>query len=267
MRSTTHYLLLLALLAPGTAFAWGWTVHALIGELAERQLSEEARREVRMLLIDEPEPTLAAVATWADQMREQPGWEWTAPMHYVKFITDGCREVRPEDCRDGLCVYGAVDRYRSQLADRSLSRRQRAEALKFVVHFVGDIHQPLHTGYREDRGGNQFQINLDGKGTNLHAVWDRELLALAPADVQRAADRMFPELANAAPPLPLHVFDPPPRDWATGSCYLIRRIGIYPPKPGNLPEGYLEAMRPHAEAQVMLAAVRLARLLEPILGR
>lgn len=266
MRRAAPFAALFCLLMPGAASAWGWTVHSLIGELAERQLSDAARREVRMLLVDEPEPSLAAVASWPDEIRRQPGWEWTAPMHYVKFLTDGCREVLPEDCRDGLCVYGAIERYRNQLADRSLSRRQRAEALKFVVHFVGDIHQPLHAGYRNDRGGNQFQVNLNGTGTNLHAVWDRELLNLAPGEVQSAADRLFPELVNVAP-LPLHVFDPPPRDWATDSCYLIRRIGIYPPKPGNLPKGYLEAMRPHAEAQVMLAAVRLARLLEPLLGR
>lgn len=266
MRRAALFLVLFFLLMPGAASAWGRTVHSLIGELAERQLSEEARREVRRLLIDEAEPTLAAVASWPDEVRGQPGWEWTAPMHYVKFLSDGCREVRPEHCHDGLCVFGAIERYRSQLADRSLSRQQRAEALKFVVHFVGDIHQPLHAGYRDDRGGNQFQVNLGGKGTNLHAVWDRELLALAPGEVQATADRLFPSLVNVAP-LPLHVFDPPPRDWATDACYLIRRIGIYPAKPGNLPEGYLEAMRPHAEAQVLLAAVRLARLLEPLLAR
>ncbi len=249
--------LFICLLSPALASAWGGPGHALIGELAERKLSPQALAEVRRLLIDEPTPTLSAVSNWADAIRQEQAWKWTLPMHWVTFADARCSEVLPSACKNGLCVDRAIQRYRSELADRQLSRAQRAEALKFVVHFVGDAHQPMHASYRNDQGGNEFQISIDGTGSNLHAVWDRRVPGVEWTDVASAADRLQ-QPGNGKPSLS-------PRRWSTESCRLIDALALYPARPGRLPDGYLEQMRPHAERRLQQAAERLAAMLEDAL--
>jgi hypothetical protein len=251
-------LLALLTLAPSPVAAWGRDGHALIAELAERRLSAEALADVRQLLIDEPDAGLAAVASWADAVREQDGWRWTAPLHYVNHADASCARAAPRGCERGLCLPQAIERYRDQLADASLSRRQRAEALKFVVHFVGDVHQPLHTGYRPDRGGNLFQINIDGEGSNLHSVWDGRVLQLRRGGFRADADRLQSDLPDTDT-------GGTPWQWASASCRMIDAHALYPARPGRLPQGYLENMKPLAEAQVQLAAARLAAMLEDAL--
>lgn len=254
-----HALAFLLFACPFSAHAWGVRVHALIGELAERQLSQPARAEVRRLLVDQPEPTLAAIAAWPDSARDEEGWAWTAPMHYVKFSDARCSEVLPGDCVDGLCVQGAVERYRADLADRRLSRAQRAEALSFLVHFVADAHQPLHAGYRDDRGGNDFPVELGGETLNLHRVWDARLVDIPDGALASVADRIALEVA---PPTDL----PSAEAIARESCALADAIGLYPPSTGPLPADYVARHRPTAEAQIALAASRLAAMIEAALA-
>lgn len=258
MRRLTLPLTVVLLCAPALAQSWGYAAHALIGELAQRQLDDRTQTEALALLIDEPEPGLAAIASWADQVRNEEGWRWTAPMHYVNFADAGCDRVLPADCLDGRCIQAAIERYRDDLADRHLSRRQRAEALKFLVHFVGDAHQPLHAGHRDDRGGNDFQLDIDGEGSNLHAVWDFRVPGIERDAIAAQADRLMPHL-------PIAEANGDPWQWTRESCALIDRIGLYPDRPGRLPPDYLERMRPHAEARIVLAAARLAAMLEDAL--
>lgn len=258
IRDCKLLLLVVFSLASTHAGAWGGPGHALIGELAERKLSPQAKAEVRRLLVDEPTPSLAAVASWADAIREDPGWRWTTPMHWVTFSDDRCTQVLPAACRDGLCVDRAIQRYRDDLANRELSRAQRAQALKFVVHFVGDAHQPMHASYRNDQGGNDFQISIDGIGTNLHSVWDRRVLGIEWVDLESAAQRLQ-RASGRKPSLS-------PRGWSSESCRLIDALDLYPTRPGRLPAGYLEQMRPHAERRIQQSAERLAAILEDALA-
>lgn len=260
----------LYLIGSTLAFAWDSLGHRLVGELAERRLSLASRVQVHWLLAGEPEPGLAGVATWPDAIRKQPAYRWTAPLHYVNIRDAACRFEAGRDCRKGECVVSAIERYAARLSDTSLRRAERAEALKYLVHFVGDIHQPLHSGRRADEGGNKFQISLRSRdslpqGTNLHSIWDHFLLASARLDevdyVQRLQARMPPMLGDTNAPVPA------PRHWAEESCALTDRDGFYPPRPGKLPAHYLERMRPLAEARLLLAAQRLASVIEKALGR
>ena len=250
------------------AAAWGELGHRLVGELAERRLSPQARAQVRALLVDEPEPSLAGVSTWPDAMRELPAFRWTAPLHYVSIRDASCSFDAARNCRHGECVVGAIQRYARRLGDPDLSRGQRAEALKFLVHFVGDVHQPLHTGHRPDKGGNDFQISLrwrnETRATNLHSIWDYYLLASAGEDQARHAARieaiMPPQTST-----PIDLAQEPAR-WAEASCVLTDSAGFYPRRPGKLPADYFERMRPLADARLQLAASRLARLIETALS-
>jgi nuclease S1 len=259
--------LLLGALAPDTARAWGERGHRLVGELAEAQLSPAARARVRELLAGEAEPSLAGVATWADAMRETRAYAWTAPLHYVRIHDRRCRYEATRDCRGGACVVAAITRYAARLGDPAQPLRVRREALKFVVHFVADVHQPLHSGHRGDKGGNEFQLSLPqaggaARGTSLHGVWDYFVLADSGESPQAHATR----LRFAAPIDAGGAFLPAEAvRWAETSCALTDSAGFYPERPGRLPAGYLERMRPLAERRLREAASELARLLEDAL--
>lgn len=248
-----------SLLVAPPARAWSEFGHELIAELAWQRLSPATRAGVDALLQGEPVPTLAGVAAWPDAIRDLPEFEHTAPLHYVRIHDADCVFNRARDCRGEACVVGAIERYRRVLADASRPRAERAEALKFVVHFVGDVHQPLHSGHRDDRGGNRFQVNVGGEGTNLHAVWDYHVLRHADLDFAQWVARLSSPAATAS--------GDTPAQWAEASCRKTNEPGFYPRRPGKLPRGYLEANRPYVEARLKQAAAELAALLESALSR
>lgn len=160
------------LLAPHGSARWGVLGHRVVARIAETRLTVPARAEVRALLHG---GTLVDVAMWADSIR--PHRRTTAPWHYVNVpITDSVFD-RASVCPDPPgCVVSAIERFQSRLADRTLPAQDRAEALRFLVHLIGDLHQPLHAGDDHDRGGNSVLVTYLGRTTNLHALWDSGLL-------------------------------------------------------------------------------------------
>ncbi|HRQ65323.1 MAG TPA: S1/P1 nuclease [Xanthomonadaceae bacterium] len=256
---------ILALALPPAAGAFGGPAHRMVGEIAEQRLSAPVRGEVHALLEGEPVVTLAGISTWADEVRagDDPRFEGTARWHYINFPReDACRYLPERDCPSGACIVEALRVQAAILGDRERSIDSRREALKWVVHLVGDIHQPLHTGFGDDRGGNLFQLNYIGQGTNLHAVWDRLVFEVAGL----SEDEHVAELkSRALPDAELAWHAGAAAAWAEESCHLIESLDLYPRRPGRLSRAYLERMRPHAEARVQLAAARLAGLLEAVL--
>ncbi|HLA73286.1 MAG TPA: S1/P1 nuclease [Steroidobacteraceae bacterium] len=261
----------LLLLANAPSWAWGELGHRLVGELAQRQLTPEANARVHELLRTEPVPTLAGVAMWADQLRasDPERFKATAAWHYVNIHDTSCRFVGSRDCPDGACVLGAIDAQSRLLGDPAQPVEVRRDALKFIVHFVGDVHQPVHSSNRPDKGGNEFQISLRTDippeeyarerykngimSTNLHAVWDYYVLASAKLTLGDYADRLAAASRSATP-------QSSPAEWARDSCELIDRRALYPHS-HKMNAKYLNAMRPLAEQRVGQAADRLARLL------
>lgn len=256
-----------------TAQAWSKQGHQLVGELAERGLTPAARAEVQRLLAGEAEPSLAAVSTWADEIRAASRTpqghalgERSSRWHYVNFRDEGCRYAPERECPGGDCVVGAIEAQAAVLADRTRSDEDRRHALKFLVHFVGDAHQPLHAGFAHDRGGNHFQVQYrgtgapaGGQGTNLHGVWDYWLLQSAGLDNPDYVRKLL-------------AIDPPPpadgqaRDWVLESCRLIASEGVYPTSRRRvLHDDYLETHRPTAETRLRQAGLRLAALLNQAL--
>lgn len=246
----------MGLLAAMPAQAWSAFGHRLVGLLAQEQVTPATRARLDALLAQEPGADLGTIATWADEIRDQPAWQFTAPFHYVNFRDGSCSFDAARDCAKGQCIIAALERYTQVLGDASRPAEERLEALKFVVHFVGDIHQPMHAGNRDDRGGNRFQISIDGEGSNLHAVWDYHLLQSAGLRMKQYRARLAPQVAAA---------DITPMDftrWAESSCALLDSAAVYPSRAGRLPGVYLERQRPVAESRVVLAAARLAALLD-----
>ena len=273
-------LLALCLCAAAPAvMAWAGLGHRLVGELAWRHLNPQARAQVEELLAGEPDPTLAGVAKWADDQRndDPTRFKLTSKWHYINAKGGGCGFDVTRDCPNGDCVVTAIERQTAILADRSQPLQARREALKYIVHFVGDVHQPMHAGDRPDAGGNGYQISLrtglepeayardkyvNGvMGTNLHSVWDYYVLGEEGLSLAQYADRLdalpWPPTGNATPS--------PPLAWAKESCRLIQARNLYP-ESHKMDHTYPDAMRPLAEQRVRQAAWRLAQLVNQTLG-
>ena len=260
MRAAGLLVLWLGMLVATPVQAWSAFGHRLVGLLAQEQLSDGVRIQVDELLMLEPGANLGTIAAWADGVRGEPKYAHTGPLHYVNFKDGSCRYKARRDCPNGACVIGGLSHYTGILGDVTKSPEARLEALKFVVHLVGDVHQPFHAGNRDDRGGNRFQVRVGKEGTNLHSVWDFHVLKSARLGMAGYRAHLAPYVATASLA---------PRDfaaWAEESCALIDTEALYPARQGNLPADYLKSKRPLAERQIVLAAARLAELLETTLG-
>ena len=149
------------------------------------------------------------------------------------------------------------------LGDRSLTDGERLQALKFVVHLVGDIHQPMHAGYAHDKGGNDFQLQFGNRGTNLHSLWDSGMLNTRKLD----DNGYLPVLQGLRAPKLARQSNPQrdPQTWAEASCRISMQAGVYPAT-RKIGDEYTERYRPLAEAQLRLAGENLAQLLNRVLG-
>ncbi len=267
-RRTIATLLALALPAFASVHAWGDIGHRIVAELAWRQLDPTAKAEIQRLLGEtgSADP-LPDIASWPDRLRDDPATKAlgkaTGPLHYMDFVDGKCHYVPARDCADGKCVVGGLEKYVAILGDRHKSQAERAEALKFVVHFVGDVHQPLHAGNRDDKGGNDYQVQFDGKGTNLHSVWDSKMLYTRDLKWPAYADR----LAAQGPvqlPKPQAPLDNPYAQWAEESCAIVATDGFYPDS-HTIDDAYVAKQLPVAETRLREAGKRLADLLNKTL--
>ena len=161
------------LLGCGQANAWGPEGHAIVAEIAEPRLTPAATAEVtRLLAMDTPpHEHLDEVASWADAYRAH-GHAETGPWHYVDIPLDAGAADVFRDCPKSDCIINMLTGFAETLTDKARPDADRLKALKFVVHFVGDIHQPLHCADHGDRGGNEVHLTFLGRRTNFHAVWD-----------------------------------------------------------------------------------------------
>ena len=167
-------LILLDILFSTTAFGWGQIGHRVVGEIAQRHLSHSARKKLRKLMGKE---SLAQSSTWADEIRSHPNQKYYSkfsPWHYVE-IPIGVSYEDSEKNKGGDIIR-AIQEQTARLKNRKNKPEERIEALRFLSHFVGDIHQPLHVGNGLDQGSNFCIVKFFGVPTNLHKVWDESLI-------------------------------------------------------------------------------------------
>ena len=249
---------LAVLLASVSLGAWGPQGHRLVAMVAANHLTSAARAHVRSLLGNE---SLADVASWADAYvadhRE------TAPWHYVN-IPAGGRYAGDRDCARRDCIVERIAENQVRLADRSLPRAERAMALKFVVHFVGDLHQPFHA-IGVERGGNGIPLRVFGSATcgrgdpnrsscNLHGLWDSELIGhrrLRDGAYATELERLIKARRLAA--------SGSAADWAMESHALARAALL--PAGGDAGEAYYRAHIATVDERLALGGLRLAAVL------
>ena len=184
MRKLILPLILLSITSP--AFAWGPIGHRVTGAIADRNLSGVARANVQLLLGEED---LAQAATWPDDMKSDPADFWqkqASPWHYVT-VREGDAYTSADAPPEGDAM-SALARFTATLRDPKASIDDKRLALRFIVHIIGDLHQPLHAGGGNDRGGNDMKVSWFGRSTNLHSVWDSAMIEQRSLSYSELAD-------------------------------------------------------------------------------
>ena len=255
MRRLVIALLLLApALAPAPALAWGQNGHRVTGAVADRHLSPKARAAVKEILGTE---SLAEASTWPDFMRSAPDPFWqkhSVPWHYVTIpVGKGYSGAPPEgDATTALTHFsGVLTNPKESLADRQA-------ALRFVIHIVGDLSQPLHVGREGDRGGNDVKVSFFGDPTNLHTVWDTLLIENQNLSYSEWTDWL---LAAATPQQMRDWSSPDPQQWIADSIAV--RETLYPAEP-DLRYAYAFQQNDTLRRQLAKGGFRLASYLNAL---
>ena len=243
------------LAASSPAWGWGRLGHRAAARLAEERLTPKALAAVRDLL--EPGETLADASTWADEIRRDR--RETAPWHYVNVpITED--HYDPKYCPPEGCVISAIKDQHAILKDPSAPKEKRREALRYLVHFVEDMHQPVHVGHRDDKGGNDLQVQFFDRGSNLHRVWDSGVIEHHDKD----ESAWVKEIEALATPENAALWDKGEvEDWADESLLYARAAYL----DGNLKSGakldqaYEDLALPIARKRLAQAGVRIAAML------
>lgn len=265
---------LLATFIPTQLSAWGTKGHAIVADIAASRLTPVTRKNLQLLLGND---SLASIASWADLVRKErdESYNW----HFVDIPKDASGFSRERDCfrpqdkhKDATtdhhnCVVDRIESFQKVLADENASRNDRMEALKWIVHFVGDLHQPLHA-IDEARGGNDIKLAVFGSAKcgdydcNLHWTWDDLLIqhtGLAEEDYVRRLNELIAQkhLEKQAGGTAV--------DWANESHLQARHI--LDPRPVAVDEAYYQANIELVNEKLALAGLRLASLLNSTLGK
>ncbi|WP_444901531.1 S1/P1 nuclease [Microbulbifer sp. SSSA007] len=243
------------------AVAWGDDGHRVVGEIAWHYLEPQVAGEVQLLLQRANEPDLAESATWADRIRSNEQYDWAAPMHYINLSKEWTSYVEARDCPPAGCILKAIKQFSQILGDRNRKPEERAEALMFIAHFVGDLHQPLHTGLYSDKGGNDVQVRFLGIDTNLHALWDIHLVSRIVSDWHSYAKEQTEKISAAQ----RHLWQSTTEaQWARESHQLAHKLAYT--SEYELGEKYFLRCQESVEMRLQQGGVRLAAVLNKALG-
>jgi hypothetical protein len=245
--------------------AWGYDVHRLICEIAWREMTPRAQGRVRDLLRGDPfSERFSETCIWADEVRRDSAYARYRTAHYLN-VPPGVPAVDPAvHCADSYCVIEAIQDLMPAVNDAAAPRERRREALKFLAHFVSDLHQPLHVGRPSDQGANDMRVVFLGEPTNLHVVWDASLAQsylLDPWDAERLQKSI-----TAVERTRWKELDPVV--WANESYEIVERL-VYKgvENGGALGAGYAEDARYVVERRILQAGYRLGLILNGAFDR
>ncbi|KAK6146861.1 hypothetical protein DH2020_020730 [Rehmannia glutinosa] len=265
------------------AYGWGTDGHFIICRLAQPRLTKAAANAVSQLLPAYAQNDLGSVCSWADRVRFR--YHWSAPLHFIDTPDNLCTYQYKRDCKDGdgiqdRCVAGAINNYTTQLLSygkaSSASQYNLTEALLFLSHFIGDIHQPLHVGFTSDRGANTIDIRWYNTKGVLHHVWDTNIIETAE---KRFYDSDVEELIDALQKNITTVWSAQAKAWE--ACNKIACPDLYASEGikaacdwaykgvdenSVLEDDYFLSRRPVVNLRLAQGGVRLAATLNRIFG-
>lgn len=234
---------------------WGPTGHRATGEIAEKYLTNRAKRKIDKLLEGE---SLAFVSTHADEIKSDKKYSKFHAWHYVNMPLDGNYETADKNPKGDLVT--GIDYCVQTLKDENSSISDKRFYLKMLVHLVGDLHQPMHVGQKEDKGGNTIQVQWFKKGTNLHRVWDSNML--------EEWGMSYAELANNAKDLSKEEIKEIKKgtvlDWVKDTHKLTKKVYNSVETGENLRYRYSYDHFPIVRDQLQKGGIRLAKLLNEI---
>jgi hypothetical protein len=236
---------------------WGKTGHRVVGEIAEKYLSKKAEKQILKLLDGH---SLAFVANYGDDIKSDPAYDSYGPWHYVNFPFGQHYETYPKS-GEGDIIQG-IYKCITVLKNQNSTREDKIFHLKMLVHFLGDLHQPLHIGLAEDKGGNDFQVRWFGDGTNLHSVWDYRMLdfyEMSYTELAANTDVLSKEETDAIKSGSL-------LDWMYESRELCENIYANTEVGEKLGYKYMYQYINPLRKQLQKGGIRLAKLLNDIYG-
>ncbi|XP_072970782.1 endonuclease 1 [Typha angustifolia] len=283
------FLLVLCCVLVSAPVAWSWSKegHILTCRIAQGLLEPDAAEAVKNLLPDYVDGDLSALCTWPDQIRHWYKYRWTSSLHFIDTPDQACTFSYSRDCHDSkgekdMCVAGAVRNFTSQLLHykhgTSDRRYNLTEALLFLSHFMGDIHQPMHVGFTSDEGGNSIHLRWFRHKSNLHHVWDREIILTALADFYgKDMDSFQEDLRNN---FTAGIWSDDMSSWgdcedlfscptkyATESINLACKWGYEGVSEGDtLSDDYFNSRMPIVAKRIAQGGVRLAMILNRVFG-
>ena len=235
------------------SFGWGVTGHRAIGLVAEKHLSAKAKKKLKLLMGQE---SLAMMSTWMDEVRSDSSYNYTADWHWVTIETGKNYEESPKNPNGDVIM--TLERLIAELKTKKLDRKKEIEYIKMIVHLVGDIHQPLHVGCCDDRGGNSVKIKWFRNETNLHSVWDSNMID----DTKLSYTELAGALEEPTAKVLAQWQKASVRDWATES--MTYRKQVYSVGDGNLSFKYSYKNLDTVKLRLEQAGIRLAGILNEI---
>ena len=250
------FLLASALLIMQYAFSWGLTGHRIIGEISQQHLTKKTKKELNKLIGEE---TLAWWSNWPDFIKSDSTWNHASPWHYVDLPGHMDKDKFIEELKKlpGKNLYTQIRAMMAELKDKSLPIEKRRVALYFLIHLVGDLHQPLHVGRDEDAGGNKIVVYWFDKKTNLHTLWDSMLIEsqqYSYTEYAKLLDIANEEKVNAWQSSSLE-------DWFYESHVVSDSIYDATPAESKLSYKYNYQFQKILEEQLLKGGIRLAALL------
>ncbi|PST85315.1 S1/P1 Nuclease [Pedobacter yulinensis] len=245
--------------APATASAWGMLGHRIVGEVASSYLQPKARKAIIAFMGHE---SLAMSANWADFIKSDTSFNYLNNWHYVNLPADlnqaGIYSVLKAD--KGPNVYTKIPEMIRQLKDPRSTAEQKRFALRLLVHLIGDVHQPMHTARKEDLGGNRVNVTWFGQRSNLHRVWDEQLI-----DYQQLSYTEYARAINAPSAAQLTSWRKTGlEEWVWESYQVCNRIYSMTPPDSKLSYRYNFDFVESLNTQLLKGGIRLAQVLNEI---
>jgi hypothetical protein len=240
----------------------------VVADIAQSLLSETAAQGVLKYLNGQKMDQVSSVP---DQYDHSPAGKWSEPLHFVNMLRGQTEFDFNTDCGKAPgCVVTAIQNYTKRLQNQVLSREHsnsgEPNALVFLIHFVGDAHQPLHVGYTDDLGGNDVKCSFFGDDTELHAVWDDNIIERYNNDYSSFSQELQDTIHNNSTLVPMYTHSMNPVDWANESFNYVRTI-VYAGVSGNYPklgQPYYNLALPVIKERLIAAGIRLGYLLNSI---
>ncbi|MCD9015676.1 S1/P1 nuclease [Parachryseolinea silvisoli] len=235
--------------------AWGPTGHRVTGWIADKYLNKKARKEIERVLGGQ---SLAMASTWMDEIRSDSAYDYTADWHWVT-LQDGQTYEQSEKNPKGDIIQ-ALEKIITELKSKTLTPEEETRRVKMLIHLIGDIHQPLHVGGGSDRGGNDVRISWFRNESNLHRVWDSEMID----DTKLSYSELGQSLDKPTPAQLTGWQNSSVKDWAYESMAYRKQVYDY----GNGKLGYQYSYKYFhiVRYRLLQAGIRVASVLNEIYG-